>query len=299
MKKVIVTGANGFIGSSLIKKLVEKNICVEALDISFEKSRLPKMELIHEIETDLTDIDNVISKLRDKDNYDSFYHLAWQGVNGTDKADPNIQISNIDMVLRCAKMAKKLGVNKFLCAGTIAEQAVGSLSNLNSTSGGMMYGSAKHCAHLMLETYCKNVGLDFVWMQFSNIYGPENKTGNLVSYTIDALINEQDALFGPAEQIYDFIFVDDLIDAVVRLGEDDTKNNNYFIGSGKPRLLKEYLLEIGQTMGKEDRIKIGERQDDGIKYTVDMFDNSLLIEDIGEYVTKDFTEGIRYTLERY
>lgn len=50
-------------------------------------------------------------------------------------------------------------------------------------------------------------------------------------------------------------------------------------------------------MGKAD--KIGERTDDGIKYTEDMFDISLLVEDIGDYITKGFTEGIKYTLERY
>ena len=43
-------------------------------------------------------------------------------------------------------------------------------------------------------------------MQFSNIYGPDNKTGNLVSYTIDELRNGNEALFGPALQPYDFIF---------------------------------------------------------------------------------------------
>ena len=298
MKRVIVTGANGFIGSSLIKKLVEKNIYVEALDISFEKSRLPKSDFINEIETNLEDMDEVISNIS-KDSYDCFYHLAWRGVNGADKADPNIQIDNINMVLRCAKIAKELGVQKFLCAGTVAEQAVNSLSSLKNTSGGMMYGSAKHCAHIMLETYCKNVGLDFVWMQFSNIYGPENKTGNLVSYTIDTLLNNQEALFGPAEQMYDFIYVNDLITAALLLGEKTTKHNCYFIGSGAPRVLKDYLFEIGDLMGKADKIKIGERPDDGIKYTEDMFDISLLVEDIGDYITKGFTEGIKYTIERY
>lgn len=298
MKHVIVTGANGFIGSSLIKNLIKKNIQVEALDISFEKSRLPKTNLINEIETDLKNIEDVISKISGN-SYDCFYHLAWQGVNGTEKADPNIQINNINMVLRCAQLAKKLGVQKFLCAGTIAEQAVNSLNGLKYTSGGMMYGSAKYCAHIMLETYCKNVGLDFVWMQFSNIYGPENRTGNLVSYTIDLLKNNKEALFGPAEQMYDFIYVDDLISAVVLLGEKETKHNSYFIGSGMPRILKQYLYEIGEMLGEIDKIKIGERTDDGIKYTKDMFDISLLVEDIGNYITKEFTEGIKITLEEY
>ena len=52
----------------------------------------------------------------------------------------------------------------------------------------MMYGVAKHACRLIVEDYCKNIGLPFVWMQFSNIYGIGNKTGNLVSYTLSELM---------------------------------------------------------------------------------------------------------------
>lgn len=298
MKSVIVTGANGFIGSSLIKKLVEKEVNVTALDISFQNSKLPESCLITKIETSLDCVDDLL-QIIPKAEYDAMYHLAWAGVNGPAKADPVIQLKNAEMAMNCASVSKKLGVKKLLCAGTIAERATESLSNLKTTSGGMMYGVAKHCTHLMLETYCKNIGLDFVWMQFSNIYGPSNKTGNLVSYTIGELNKGNEATFGPALQPYDFILVDDLIEAVFRLGEKETKRNCYFIGSGDPRQLKDYLLEIGQLCGKEDFIKIGLRPDDGIKYTLDMFDTAPLKKDIGEYITKHFTDGIKYTLENY
>lgn len=298
MKNVIVTGANGFIGSSLIKKLIQKDIKVVAIDISFDDLRLPESELIYRIETDLDNVDNLV-KLIPEAEYDNLYHLAWAGVNGPAKADPLIQLNNAKMAVNCASLAKKLDIKKLLCAGTIAERAVESLGALKTTSGGMMYGVAKHATHLMLETYCKNINLDFVWMQFSNIYGPQNKTGNLVSYTIGELQKGKEASFGPALLPYDFIFVDDLLEAAVRLGDMETKENCYFIGSGKPRILKEYLLEIGHICGKEELIKIGLRPDDGIRYTFDMFDTSSLMKDIGNYVSKDFSEGIKYTLENY
>lgn len=298
MKNVIVTGANGFIGSSLIRKLIEKEVNVIALDISFKNSKLLESDLIKAVEISLDDVEK-LEEVIPYAEYDAFYHFAWAGVNGPSKADPVIQLKNAEMAMNCATVAKRLGVKKLLCAGTIAERATESLSNLNTTSGGMMYGVAKHCTHLMLETYCKNTGLEFVWMQFSNIYGPANKTGNLVSYTIGELKKGNEASFGPALQPYDFIFVDDLIEAVVRLGENKTEKNCYFIGSGEPRQLKDYLLEIGQLCGKEELIRIGLRPDDGIKYTLDMFNTEPLKKDIGEYITKNFTDGIKYTLENY
>lgn len=298
MRRVIVTGANGFIGSSLIKKLLYKDTRVVALDVSFANSRLPKDDRITKIETDLSNIE-VLKKQIPEENYDIFYHFAWRGVNGPDKASPYIQLENERLAVSCADLAKSLKVGKILYAGTVAERNVESLNSLKVTSGGMMYGTAKHCAHLMIDTYCKHIGQKFVWMQFSNIYGPQNKTGNLVSYTLGQLSKGEAATFGPAQQPYDFIYIDDLLEAVERLGEKNTLKNYYFIGSGEPRILREYLSEIGRVYGREDLIRIGERPDDGIRYSFNMFDTTDLKDDIGNYVSGSFTEHIEDTIKNY
>lgn len=291
--KVIVTGANGFIGSSLIKKMVANNVEVVAVDITFAGDRLPATDLITKIES------GVDASLADKipgGEYDAFYHLAWRGVNGSEKADPTVQLANIQMVVDCANICRKLGVKKYLCAGTVAENATFSLSNLEQTSGGMMYGVAKHACRLIVEDYCKNIGQKFVWMQFSNIYGVGNKTGNLVSYTLGELMAGKEATFGPALQPYDFIYVDDLIEAVYRLGANETNKAFYYIGSGSPRQLKDYLIRIGELAGYADKVGIGIRPDDGIKYSMEMFDTSNLVDAIGNYVSTDFDSGITKTI---
>lgn len=293
MKKAIVTGANGFIGSSLIRKLIEKGIDVVAVDLSFAASRLPVSTQITIIEAGV-DV-SLIDKLP-AEEYDAFYHLAWRGVNGAEKADPTVQLSNIQMAVDCANICKQLDVKKYLCAGTVAENATFSLPLLSQTSGGMMYGVAKHACNLIVEDYCKNIGLPFVWMQFSNIYGVGNKTGNLVSYTLGELMAGKEATFGPAQQPYDFIYVDDLIEAIYRLGSNDTPKAFYYIGSGAPRKLSDYLLRIGELAGCADKVGIGVRADDGIKYTMEMFDNSDLVSAVGDYVVTTFDEGIVKTI---
>lgn len=296
MKKVVITGANGFIGSSLVKRILKADVEIFAIDINFGVCHLPENPLVHCIETGLDDKVKLQELLAPAQGCDAFYHLAWHGVNGPDKALPGIQLDNVKMATDCAAVAKDIECKKFLCAGTVAEQAVHSLPNLASTSGGMMYGVAKHCTHLMLETYCKHIGQPFVWMQFSNIYGVGNKTGNLVSYTLGELMSGNEPSFGPAEQPYDFIYVDDLIEAVYRIGEKDTNKNCYFIGSGEPRILMEYLLEIGEQCGRREAVKIGFRPDDGIRYSFDMFNTDALCKDIGDYVSTRFTKGIEKTI---
>ena len=296
--RVIVSGANGFVGSSLIKKLIDNNIEILAIDVSFECSRLPNSHLVKKIECKSCDIEEIKKSIK-AETYDLFYNFAWRGVNGPEKTKYDIQLDNVVLSLKFADLAKSLGCKKYLCAGTIAERAVESLDRLDRTSPGLMYAAAKYCNHLMLDTYCKNIGLNYIWMQFSNIYGPKNKTGNLISYTLGQLQKNEPADFGPANQPYDFIFIDDLVEAIYRLGIKQTSNNFYFVGSGTPMILKDYLLKIGSILNKTNLIRIGVHEDDGIRYTFEMMNNSKLIEEIGEFVTGSYDELIRYTIANF
>lgn len=295
MKKVIITGAGGFVGSALTSKMISEGVEVIAISRDF-CPKFPRSRFVKKINSEIDDSEKILKLIPD-DEYDAFYHLAWRGVNGTEKSDPISQINNSKIALSCAYAAKKARCKKFLCAGTIAENIVKNLSNMYKTNGGMLYGVAKHCTYLMLDTYCKNLGQEYVWMQFSNIYGPGNKTGNLISYTLEKLSKGEEAEFGPAKQLYDFVYIDDLIEAIYRLGFHKTRKNRYFIGSGEPRLLKDYLTYIGERLEKPELIKIGVKRDDGIKYFSEMFDISDLKEDIGDYNHMSFEKGIEETIK--
>ena len=60
--------------------------------------------------------------------------------------------------------------------------------------------------------------------------------------------------------------------------------------------MKEYLLKIGELAGMQDKVGIGIRPDDGIKYEFSMFDTTPLKEAIGDYVSTPFEEGIKKTI---
>ena len=294
MKKVIITGADGFIGSSLVQKMIANNVAVIAVDVNFASGHLPESDLVTRIQSSADK--SLVDKIPDGE-YDAFYHLAWRGVNGVEKANPSIQLSNIQMAVDCADTCKKLGANKFLCAGTVSENATFSLSELDRISGGMIYGVAKHACRQIIEAYCKHIEQKFVWMQFANIYGVGNRTGNLVSYTLGELLAGKDATFGPALQPYDFIYIDDLVEAIYRIGLNVTPKVFYYIGSGSPRILKDYLIRIGELAGCVEKVCLDKRPDDGIRYSIELFDSSDLVETIGEYAITDFDEGISRTIK--
>lgn len=298
LHRVLVTGANGFIGQALISKLLENGISVIAVDLSFKDTSLPDSEFLTKLETSLEDIHCIAEKFRNV-SVDTIYHLAWKGVNGVDKADPIVQVENIKIAMKCAMLAEELNCGRLLCAGTVAENSLDSLNFLEKVPGGMLYAASKISARLMLQVFTKSRGISFAWMQFANIYGPTNKTGNLVSYTIDQLRHGKKAVFGPAIQAYDFIFIDDLIEAIYRLGKCKLNYIEYYIGSGNPKQLKDYLIAIGETMNASDSIDIGARPDDGIKYSWEMFDINNMVHDIGVYAKTSFHDGIKLTIDNY
>lgn len=290
MRRVIITGANGFIGSSLVSRMVADGIGVVAVDTAFPGNRLPDSDLITRV---CASAGISLGEKIPEDEYDAFYHLAWKGVNGAEKSDPLVQGQNIQTALECAVLSQRIRARRYLCSGTVAENAVSCLPNLPHVAGGMLYGAAKHACRLMLETYCKSVGITFVWMQFGNVYGVGNRTGNLLSYVLERLLSGKEASFGPAAQPYDFVNVRDLVEAIYRLGFCANPRSCYYIGSGNPCLLRDVLARVGSLCGHPELILLGKRADDGIRYRSEMFDTRPLIADIGAYVSTDFDLGVQ------
>ena len=298
MKKAVVTGANGFVGTWLIKELAEHDVVVYAIikDEEEDISAIESVSNINIVYCDLADIKTVYEKIADRD-IDVFYHLAWAGAGGALRADYTVQLGNAGYSCDAAYAAKQLGCKRFLAAGTVTENIVDNTLKMQSVSQNMMYGICKKAAHLLLNTYCKMIEMPFIWMQFSNIYGPGNFSGNLISYTMTELINDKKPSFSKGTQPYDFIYIKDLVGAAYLLGDKDVKENTYFIGSGKSRLLCEYLSAIPEILGNGYEVGIGERPEDGIEYKTEWFDISALHRDTGFCSAYDFKDGISETFD--
>ena len=147
MKRVIITGATGMIGRTLINYLSEKDI--EILAIIRKKSRrknnLPNNKNLKIIECDLNELCNLDIEER---NYDTFYHFAWDGTFGEDRNNLYKQDLNIKYTLDAVELAKKMGCKTFIGAGSQAEygRVDGLISNNTPTNPENGYGIAKLAA---------------------------------------------------------------------------------------------------------------------------------------------------------
>ena len=107
MKNVIISGASGFIGSSLVKRLLNEEVHIWTLDKEYREGIFSESDKVTQLNENF-DIGKLIDSF-DNTNYDSFYNFAWQGVNGPDKGRYDIQTNNIMLTLRYAELAKALG----------------------------------------------------------------------------------------------------------------------------------------------------------------------------------------------
>lgn len=113
MKNVIITGVTGVVGRALINYLLKKKIKVLAIirENSNKKSSFPEDENLELIECDLCNLDNL--EISQK-NYDTFFHLAWEGTFGDERNDYYLQNLNIKYTLDAVKLASRAGCKTFI-----------------------------------------------------------------------------------------------------------------------------------------------------------------------------------------
>ena len=227
-----------------------------------------------------------------------FYHFAWAGTSGKDRTDYEMQLLNSKYTCDCAVAAKNLNCKKFVCAGTVTEKIAENILNIEVKAENAIYGIAKHTAHCLIDIVCKKLELQYVWARLSNIYGGSNTSGNIVSYTLNELSKGNIPAFSKAQQPYDLMYIKDAAKALYLLGEKELKSNCYFVGSGEPRILKDYLFAIRDVFGKGAKIDIGKRPEDGLKYYEEWFETTKLQRDTGFRTTFTFEEAIIETISK-
>lgn len=299
MKKVVVTGATGMIGASMIEQMLQDGIEVTAIirPNSKKLKNVPKDEKVKVIECD---IDKLLSlkECLEKD-YDTFYHFAWDGTYGDSRDDAMLQERNVRNTLEAVELAHFIGCKVFVGAGSQAEFGFveGELSDdipKNPVTG---YGVAKYTAHKLSAIMCQRLGLRQSWGRIVSTYGPRDNSYTMVMSSVISMMNGERMSFTKGEQIWDYVYGEDCSRAFYLIGKHGKHGKAYTIGSGKSMLLKDYITIIRDVVNPGLEIGIGEREyypNQVMKLTANIKE---LTEDTGFVPTVDFAEGIRRTME--
>jgi nucleoside-diphosphate-sugar epimerase len=295
MKKVIITGSNGFLGSRLTEKLITQGITVYALDC--HDTPFIKHKLLKYYKCDIEK--NVLPYESDLHDVDTLFHFAWNGVHPEHRNDYERQLKNISSLMNILAFALRLNILKTIIPGSASEYA---LSEMPITGNNMPkpvdgYGAAKSICHILSRTWSTQNNLPLIWVVPSSIYGPGRNDNNVLTYAIKTLLKNEKPSFTALEQHWDYIYIDDLITALVLIAEKGIAGKNYAIGYGSARKLSEYISIIKDSINPALPLGIGEIPYKGKKPDNSVMDISELQKDTGFAPAVVFEKGIKQTIE--
>lgn len=294
MKKAIITGATGFLGKNLVYALLKRNIEVTAVVRDSGKLSGIRNELLHIVELDLSEYD-MLDKHIPAGSYDAFYHFAWAGTSGKEREDALMQLANVKAACAAVGAAKSLGCRKFVNAGSLMEyEAMQCMQAQGVVPGGnYMYRSAKLAAHYMAKTEAGRMGMPFINMIISNVYGEGEISARLISSVLQKLRKGETVSFTAGTQLYDFIHIADAAEAFYQIGENGRPYCGYYIGSGQIRPLREYIEELYACLPTGQKPVFGDIPYDGVQLSYQEFDKGALSRDTGFFCKVPFSEGIQ------
>ncbi len=299
MKKVIITGPTGAVGVSLIQELIAHNIEVTAIcrPASKRLGSIPKHPLVRIVECGVDQLLTLKDQL-DHD-YDAFYHFAWDGTYGDSRQDLYRQANNILYTLDAVHLAHAAGCSVFVGAGSQSEfghvEGVLHPDMLCTPDNG--YGIAKLDAGRMSRLECRKLGIRHEWCRIVSLYGPFDGQYTMVMSGIYKMLRGERPQYTKGDQVWDYIYSKDAARAFRLVAEKGKDGSIYCFGTGKPRLLKDYILAIRDAVNPELEVGLGE-----LPYYPNQVmhleaDISNLTEDTGFVPQYSFEEGIRETVE--
>ncbi len=255
MKKCLVLGAGGFIGSNLCRTLSEL-YDVRAFDIRGMED-LQQVENVEVVYGDFVQMTDYTELLQD---VDIVYHLICTTIpkDDTTHIEDEIQKNLIPLTRLLEQMVRR-DIDNFVfisSAGTIyGEGGMEKKREQDALCPVCSYGALKEACEAYIQFYNSRYGKKYRIARVTNPYGAgqrQSKKQGIIPIFMNRLLNgEGITVFGTGENVRDYIFIPDLIDALVKLGQYTGDVTVYNVGCGKTYSIREVISLIETTAGMQ------------------------------------------------
>lgn len=301
-KKFLVTGGAGFLGSFVVKKLMERGVLEK--NISIPRSK----------DLDLKKWENCVKAVNEQD---IIIHLAGNvGGIGYNKENPgSLFYDNLIMGAQLMEAAKLARVEKFVAIGTVCCYPKFTPTPFSETSlwdgypeeTNAPYGLAKKMLLVQAQAYRQQYNFNSIFLLPTNLYGPGDNFKPESSHVIPALIKKmaeaQKArqkhidIWGTGNASREFLYVDDCAEGIVLATEKYNKPDPVNIGASREIKIKDLIKLICKLMNFKGEIRWDSSKPDGQPRR--MVDTILAKKEFGFEAKTDFKEGLKETIEWY
>jgi len=239
--KTMVTGCSGFIGTHLVRRLLDDGFHVIGYDINKSSIADPNFEFI---QGDILDMEKLQKSM---DGCESVFHLAAQTSVPKSTSDPFHDFkTNAEGTFNVLLATKELGA-KVIYASTSTVYGLADIPTNESQALKPIsfYGASKAAGDLYCFAFHHTSGLDTVILRLYNVYGPGNSKG--VMYDLFKKLERNPShleVIGTGLQRKDYVYIDDVIDAFLITYEKGASGEAYNVGSGVSMTVNEIVKNI-------------------------------------------------------
>jgi nucleoside-diphosphate-sugar epimerase len=259
--RALVTGATGFVGSYLTRRLLDDGVEVAVLrrPTSDPWRLAPVLGRLRTIEGDLEAQDAVRRPVLDFAP-DTVFHLAWHGVGGAARDDAAQIDRNLMATVALARLAAEAGARTWVGLGSQAEygpypHAIDERAEARPTT---LYGAAKLCAGLLARQVSEAASMRFIWLRLFSSYGPLDNPEWMIPYLIRSLLRRERPALTAGEQRWDFLYVDDAAEAIVAVARCPAAAGFFNLGSGEAPPLRSTVERVRDAIDPQLPLGFGE-----------------------------------------
>jgi UDP-glucose 4-epimerase len=295
-QQVIVTGGSGFIGQNLVRKFTAAGRSTTVFDLElFPGSKSEATFGVHSIVGDILDFEAIKTAMQ---GHDSVVHLAAQTEVPTSIENPEDDCRvNVLGTFNVLRAARETGISSVVFASSAA--TLGRQEPPVSESSVPLplspYGASKLAGEAYCSAFFGTWGLKTKVLRFSNVYGPftGNKEGVVAKFMKNLLDDSVITIDGTGDQTRDFIYVEDLCDAIMMAVESEIGGETYQMGTGQETSISSLAETIVSASGVGANIQYRDaRQGDVFRSYSDI---SKIKKDLGWSPITTLDEGIVLT----
>lgn len=306
MKRAMVSGGAGFIGSHLARRLLKEGWKVDIIDnlcTGFRSNVPPEADFFF---IDISK-DDFIMQLPDE-KYDAVFHLAAQSSGEISFDDPMYDLkTNCLSTLILLDWCLKNDIKRFIYTSSMSiygEQEIQPVMEASNTNPKSFYGVGKLASESYVNIY-SSMGINTTSLRLFNVYGPgqnmENLRQGMVSIFMAYILKKQEILVkGSPDRYRDIIYIDDVIEAYMRcLDETNAFGKTYNVATGVKTHVRDLLEAELKVFGYDSSkypIKYSDSTTPGDTFGI-FADISAIKEDLGWEPKISLIEGLRKMAE--
>lgn len=259
--RIVISGATSMIGAALTNKLLENTHEIIAVVRPNSKKTvvLNQSSNLSIVECNMEDYSELNNLIQGK--VDVAISTAWNGTRGTDRNNEELQIENYKNSISFLEAMIAKGCTRFLTAGSQAEYGLWTksekLTEEEIPHPNTQYGVYKLKFYEYAKEYCRSMGCKLIEPRFFSLYGPKDYEGTLVISTLNKMLENKPCELTECIQLWDFLYIDDAIDGLVKLVENDVPKGIYNFGSGYSAPLKEFVERMKETTNSDSELRYG------------------------------------------